>query len=277
MKRIFHVLLMLGALVGPSLADHVITMEATDLGDPGDVSEIQVFMSADNLKMLNPAETTTIVYKAKDEAIYMVDDARKEYVVMNEEMMKQMGDQMEGMSKQMEEMAKQMQEALAQVPEEQREMAEKMMKDKMPAAAMASTPESTIEVVKTGEKENIAGKPCERYDITKNGTKTTEIWVTPWNRADMGEKDFAIFKEMAAFMKEMMSASPFMAQGAENEFFAGVDEIDGFPVMTREFRDGKATEETVLKSVEKKKLDTAVFALPEGYKKVDPFAEMKGQ
>ena len=53
----------------------------------------------------------------------------------------------------------------------------------------------------------------------------------------------------------------------DDSAFAHVREIDGFPVSTKEFEDGKVTDETTLKSVEERSLDPAVFEPPAGYRK----------
>jgi hypothetical protein len=243
-------------------------MQQTDQSAPEMLRQMQIFMSRDNLKMTNPGDAMVIIYKSKDEAVYMVDETEKKVVVMNKETMAQMGSQMDAMMKQM-------QEALAELPPEQREMAEKMMKDKMPAAQSTMTAPK-IEVKKAGEKEDINGKSCERYDITKDGKKTTEIWVTSWKEAGISAEDFAIFRKMAGFMKDMLSSSEFFANAAsENEFFVGIDQIDGFPVMTREFVDGDVTEETVLQSVVEKDLDPSTFEISSEYERFDPMSEMK--
>lgn len=268
MKQMFAVLLILGVFVGSPLADYIVTMQQTDERAPEMLMQMQVFMSEDNLKMMNPGETTTVIYKSKDDAVYMVDDSKRQFIVMNEETMAQMGSQMDAMMKQME-------EALAELPPEQREMAEKMMKEKMPGTQPTMTAPK-VEVKKAGEKKDIDGKPCERYDITKDGKKTTEIWVTSWSEVGMSEEDFAIFREMASFMQNMMSSSDFFKNSvSDNEFFAGIEQIDGFPVMTREFVDGEVTEETVLKSVVEKDLDPSTFEISSDYERFDPMSEMK--
>ncbi len=45
--------------------------------------------------------------------------------------------------------------------------------------------------------------------------------------------------------------------------------MDGFPILSREFRDGQVIRETTLKSAVEKDLDADLFAPPEGYKEVD--------
>lgn len=268
MKRILIVSLMLVSFVGSALADHVVTMESRDPSDPENTTEILVFMTPDNLKMLNKGEASAVIYKSKEETIYMVDDSQKQFTVMDKESIEQIGAQMGDAMKQME-------EALAQMPEEQREMARNMMKGKMPAAS-AATPRPKPEIKKTGEKKTISGKPCHRYDVTKDGVKTTEIWATSWDESDVSKEDFEIFTKMTHFMQDIMSANEFFANSmAQNEFFVGLEEIDGFPILTRDFKDGEVTDETVLKSVEKKSLAPSVFTVPEGYERSDPMSGMR--
>jgi hypothetical protein len=266
MMRMCFTLLMLGLLMGTAVADHIVTMESKDLDtDPPTVTEIQLYMTPDNLKIVDPAQSSVMIYKSKEDAVYMVDESNKQYVIMNRESMAQMNEQMAGMMKQME-------EALAELPEDQREMAKQMMKGKMPQGTTAKAP--VMEVKRVGKTMKVADKPCERYDILKDGVKTTEIWAVPWKMFEVSEKEFAVFKKMASFMKELISASAF-ADKAQDGYFAGIDEIDGFPMLVRQLEGEKVTEETTTKSVKKTKLDATEFDISEDYKQHDPMAGMK--
>lgn len=44
-----------------------------------------------------------------------------------------------------------------------------------------------------------------------------------------------------------------------------MDTIDGFPVLMREFKDGKPATEMLFRSVEKRQLDPGTFEVPAGY------------
>ncbi len=55
--------------------------------------------------------------------------------------------------------------------------------------------------------------------------------------------------------------------------FQMMNEIEGFPVVTRQFEHGRATEETALKSATREALDDELFAPPAGYEEIDPFSQ----
>ena len=48
-----------------------------------------------------------------------------------------------------------------------------------------------------------------------------------------------------------------------------MDEVEGFPILMREFEGGRAVRETRLKSAVEKDLDDELFAPPAGYKQAD--------
>ena len=56
-----------------------------------------------------------------------------------------------------------------------------------------------------------------------------------------------------------------------------LDEINGFPVLVREFDGGLASSEVFLKSATRQSLSNELFSVPDGYKEVDPFAQMGGR
>ena len=51
--------------------------------------------------------------------------------------------------------------------------------------------------------------------------------------------------------------------------FAYLKEMDGYPILSRQFSNGIATEETTLKSIVEQDINQNEFAAPEGYTKQD--------
>ena len=51
-----------------------------------------------------------------------------------------------------------------------------------------------------------------------------------------------------------------------------MEKINGFPVETADYANGEKVSETTLEAVEDKTLEASLFAVPEGYRQVDPFA-----
>jgi hypothetical protein len=169
------------------------------------------------------------------------------------------------MQKAMKELEKQM----GELGPKEREMMEKMLKDKMPPGAALGTERPKPEYRKTETKETKNGYPCVKYDVYTGKEKTQELWVTEWKNIKGSDELMSVFKDMAGFYTEMMKSLEKMAGGMINadrnpmEDFAN---IDGFPVVTRDFQGGELRSETVLKSVSEQDLDPGEFDAPKGYK-----------
>jgi hypothetical protein len=196
---------------------------------------------------------------------------------MDKEMINSVGDQISGAMKQIE-------EALKNVPQEQRDMAKKMMQEHMPEEQKEAEG-AKIKLQKTGQKETRAGYPCHQVTMLYEGRKVRELWVTDWKNIEGGEEASGAFKALGAFFKEMLASlseempDAFGALGTGNMFgdpfdnpFLQFSELDGFPVVSREFaEDGSLESESTLRSSKRMRLDPADFEPPAGYKRQEMF------
>ncbi len=206
-----------------------------------------------------------VIYRGDRREMVIVDHEDKTYVVMDEETLKAIADQMGQM------MAR-VQEALKNVPEAQRAAVEEMMKGRMPDTAAKRAP---AEVRRTGEQGDQMGYPCVKYEVLRGGKVTQELWVTDWSNLEGSAEVRQLFGEMAAFFKQMMDAFASaagelggMVGGLGDSMFALFDEIDGFPVVTRDLgADGALDEESTLRSTRRRTLDPDEFEPPAGYKR----------
>ena len=160
---------------------------------------------------------------------------------------------------------KMMEEQLKNMPPEQAEMMRKMMKGRMPGTASAD-PVEPIRVKKTGEKDTILDHPCVRHDVFVGDDKISEMWVTSWKSAGVKESSFKIMREMGQFYADMLASLPNVGEmGKGRGTMAAMNEIDGFPVLTRTYDGETIVEETYYKSVAEEKVDAAAYEPPEGY------------
>jgi len=203
-----------------------------------------------------------MIYRGDNREMLVVNHDDKSFMSIDMEAIK-------ALAGQMSQVMSQMQEALKNVPESQRAMMEKMMKDKMPKSAGANVPK--VEIKKTGKRDKLNGYPCTRYDVIQEGEKVREMWVTDWKNVDGGKEAIEVFEDMAAFFEELMKAlSSAGGQGLNQmskNMFAHMKELDGFPVVTRDFENGELTTESFLRSSKKVKIDPADFEPPAGYKR----------
>ena len=258
-------------LASPLAAGVVFEIETTYHDRPDGRSErSRVAVDDAHLKMEirssgRRAELDEVVFRRGDRQMLVIDHAEKSYMVMDAATMKRVGGQMS-------EMQKQMQARLKDLPPEQRAMVEKMMKQRMPAAAAQPKPPE-LDVRKTGEKAKKAGYPCVRYDVFRDGDKTLEMWVTDWDNVEGSAAMRDVFLDMSKFYSEMMAPLAKMAGPGGSGMASGhaplqvFAELDGFPVVTRSFAGGELENESVLQSARRAELDPAEFEPPAGYKR----------
>jgi len=203
-----------------------------------------------------------IIFRGDQDAMYMINDKKKEYSVFDREMPEKLG-------KKMDEMKAQMDEALAKMPESQRAMAEKLMK-KNPAFQASEPPERKI--VKTGEEQKIGRFDCTKYDVTEDGVKTQEIWATPWGSTGLKKEDFAAFEQLGAFMKDLTASLSSMMSKLDlgnASLSRDLDAIDGVPIRTISYEDGKPRLQTTIDSIERKDAPEGIYDVNPDYKRKD--------
>ena len=75
-------------------------------------------------------------------------------------------------------------------------------------------------------------------------------------------------KSMAKFAEVLMSAmQKNVPMDLSGNAFAEINQVDGFPVSTRSFDNGRLTDESTFKSARRQTLDPAAFEPPSGYKR----------
>lgn len=272
--RTTWILLLLCALTAPPLAAGVVyEIEVKDHdASPPRTETNEMSAEGKNLKMEidsgGRGSKGEMIYRGDRREMVIVDHDEKSFTVIDEATLREIASQVGAAMSQI-------QEALKNVPESQRKMVEEMMKKRMPQAAPQRP---VVEIRKTGERAEQAGYPCVKYETLLDGRKVSELWVTDWANVEGGAEAVAAFKDMAGFFREMMdafaSASGPMGgfvSDLGNSAFEHLAEIDGFPVVTREF-DGEELEgESTLRSASRRTLDPADFEPPAGYKRREMF------
>jgi len=254
----------------PSAAGVVYEIEVKDHEQsPPKTESMEASIEGRNLKMEIASSDWSdrggrgdMVFRGDRREMVVVYHDDKTYFVLDEETMK-------ALAAQVNEAMSMMDQALANVPEDKRAMVEKMMKDKMPQAQAApERPKS--ELKKTGERATHSGYPCVKYEVLLDGRKIRELWVTDWANIEGGAEVGGVFEDMSEFFKELLDSIPQFADGggADQPFFEHLQELGGFPVVTRDFDDGGDLEsESTLRSARRRTLDPSAFDPPSGYKR----------
>jgi len=209
-----------------------------------------------------------IIFRGDRREMVIVNHGDRSYFVLDEQQLREMADQINQAMASME-------QALAGMPESQRAQMEKMMKDRMPSTGSKREPS---ELKKTGDSDTVNGYPCVKYEVWRGDTKERELWVTDWSNVEGGSDAAQVFMEMAAFMQEMLDSLPEMgeAKSLGDSTFEHLEEMNGYPVMTREYNaSGAVQNESTLKSAREATLDPADFEPPEHYKRKDMMKGMR--
>ena len=242
-------------------------VESSEMSVEGHLVKIGIASSEDK-----GAKKDDVIYNGERRQMVVVDHERKSYMVMDEESISAAAGEVGKAMKEMEDMLKNM-------PEDVRKQIEEAQKQGVSIPGMGqakpNAPQSPFfnrTVKRSGERGTKQGYPCVKYDVfNENKEKVQELWVTDWGNIDGGGEARDAFADMSDFFQEMLEAMPQFG-GEDNSPFEGstpfdlFEEIDGFPIVTREFEDGDLESETVLRSSRRQTLDPDAFEPPPGYR-----------
>jgi hypothetical protein len=244
--------------MGPLFAGVKIVSEDTDLATKKVTTDV-ILLDANRLRVdSDDGRSVLFLTDGGRNRIVMLEKTRNTYQEIDEETVKQLAQQMAGMSAQME-------AALKNLPPEQRAMAEKMMKGKMPQAAAA--PPKTVYTSKGGGSIN--GFSCTKYEGDLSGQKESELCAALPAQLKLSASDLEIFEKMRQFSSTLTSslANSPMRASVPNGY--GFDSgYEGFPIQKTEFVSGQATKRGELKSITRVSFTDADFSLGNA-KKVD--------
>lgn len=245
-------------------ADVVFQMQQKEL-NPESVGEIKGKVKDNDLRMdfyENGTELEgSMVFRGDKNEIIMINHDDKSYMIMDEATMKSLASQIEQAMSQME-------AAMKDLPPDQREKMKEMMKQKMPGAGGGPYVEPVFK--KAGEGK-VNGVSCAKYDVYKGDEKVRQHCVADWNSIEGGQEMMTVMLRMADFMDQM--AKSFSKAGSivgdqmqfEKSVFNQLRQLNGFPVETIEFDDGKAEAESTFQSSEKTTVDASDMEPPAGY------------
>lgn len=197
-----------------------------------------------------------------DKFLY-VDHKDRSYIVMDEAML-------EEVSAKVSDAMKQMEQQLANLPPEQRAMVEQMMKGQMQGMMDNKDAAPAAHKVTAMGNSKWQSYDCRRYAVFEGKEKTQEVCAADLDEIDGADEVMAAFRRMAAYMTKMTESMP-MGAGDHVNPVELMDQIDGFPVHTIDYRNGQVVTEMSLDSVVEKDLDSDLFGAPEGYRRQDPF------
>lgn len=241
-------------LAAAAHADVVMVMETKNMAsDTPTVAVQEMIITADKLSghIRSGGQEQQMIFRGDKKLLWMIDPANKSYMELTEAGLAAMGEQVNA----------ELKKRLAALPADQRAEAEAMLKARMGEGAAPSV----IDAKNTGEKKNVEGHACVKWDLFRDGQKSGEAWVAPRSDFKVTPADFAVFASLVQFFDHVRKSVP-MASGLwrNGDTFAMFQKIDGIPVVTRRLEGDKLMGETALKRLEHKPAPAAEFALPAG-------------
>jgi hypothetical protein len=251
-----------------SLASSVLEMMTTEYSqDPPIVGTVEIMTlgksSRVEITSVTSSESGGMIYDASKKEMIALDHDRQEYFVIDEAAMDKMANKVSDAMRQME-------EALAAMPPEQRALAEQMMRRQMPQQQVASEEENDTTLVTTGEVDSISGYDCEYIDVMEGDLRIRTLCVTSWDDIEEGREVAAAMMELVDFFEAMRNAfsdaGGLAAIDRQRDMFAYMEELNGYPVLSRDYDDAGALQtESRLRSAGHVDLQPEQFQPPSTY------------
>lgn len=226
------------------LVDHDIRADKTELSQ-------KIYVQGGNGRFVDAEGHATLI---RNGTFYIIDDSDKTFVMFDKATMEQL-------AKKISEQMEKMKEQLAQLPPEQRAQMEQMM----PGMAGGDR-KWTVEAIDTGKSDKVDGRACRLWDIKRDGELDDQICVVAYSALPGKENLQAMFANFAKVFEEMAKSVPMLAGMMTNEFSAQ-SKVNGFPVRTRGYENGKlGDDQQVMKVWREEAIPASMFEIPAGYK-----------
>jgi hypothetical protein len=237
--------------VAPSFAAVKIVSEDTDLATKK-VTTDTILLDTNRMRVeSDDGKSVLFLTDGGRNRIVMLDKTHNTYQEIDEETMKQLGQQMAGMSAQME-------AAMKNMTPEQRAMMERMTKGKMPQAA-AAAPKTVYTAKGSG---SVNGFSCTKYEGDLSGVKESEVCAALPAQIKLTPADLQIFEKMKQFSSSLLSALANSPVHISVPSGYGFEEgYEGFPIQKIDFENGQATKRSELKSITRTNFTDADFSL----------------
>jgi hypothetical protein len=223
------------------------------------VSTMQVQSGRARIDTAGGDRSATMIFR--DGAMHILDAQRKTYMVFD----KAAADRTAGaMNDAMAMMRAQMQN----MPPEQRAMMENMMKQRGMSMPSDSAKQPVYDAKATGGSEQVAGRACKVWNITRDGAPWQQVCVVA-NGSVPGQDEFrAVADQMRALSEKMGEVAKQFGGNPWEQDSALAKKLGGVPFITRRYRDGALQpEETIVKVWRTQSIDAGRFDIPAGYTK----------
>jgi hypothetical protein len=215
----------------------------------------KMYVQDGNGRFVDTEGRTTLI---KGNTMYILDDSDKTYIAFDKATMQEL-------AKKIKAAMDKAKEQISKLPPEQRAQAEQMMGGPM-AGMDADTQKYTVDAVDTGKSDKVEGRACKVWDIKRNGQLDDQYCVAAFSALPGKENFQTVFANFAKVFEEMTKTVPMLSGMMANEFDA-LSKVNGYPVRTRGYSDGKLEDtEHLVKTWREESMPASLFDIPAGYK-----------
>lgn len=204
------------------------------------------------------SRTSTAIFK--NDVFYTLDNAKKKYMAMDRATMEQ------SMTR-VNDMLEQMRAKSANLPPEQRAMLDQMAKQ----LGGTSDPKQRAPVYDAqpaGGSDTVNGRSCKLWNITRDGQPTQQLCVASFSSLPGADEVASVSKKMLALFEKMGDRFREQVSLGMQQQSATLAKIDGYPIMSRTYHDGKLSPESfIVKAWEQRSLDANKFEIPKDFVK----------
>jgi hypothetical protein len=251
-----YVASLIAGLFMAGVAEAGVYVEIVDRDIPTNKSELaqKMYVQGGNGRFVDSEGHASII---KGDVMYIVNDEDRSYTVLDKATIEAMG-------KKMTAVIDQAKQQLAKLPPEQRAQMEAMLGKQIPA--LAGGMKRTVDVTDTGKSEKVDGRTCRVWDVKRGGELDEQICVVSFAQLP-GKEDFqAVFRRFAAIFEDIAKSVPDLA-GMMNSEYETLNKINGFPVRSRDYEEGKLGDsEHLVKVWREEPIPASMFEVPAGYR-----------
>ncbi|MGI9534100.1 MAG: DUF4412 domain-containing protein [Thermodesulfobacteriota bacterium] len=152
---------------------------------------------------------------------------------------------------------------LENLPPEQRELVEKMIKEREAESGLQRNTKIVISVKNTEQTEKIAGYTSKKYDVMYNENLNEEIWLTN----DLNIQKELDINKMSSLMNEFKKVNKRLGDNSvkNEDAFINLFKEGGFPMKTIDHSFGESVYVEEVVDVNQKDIPVTEFDLPKGY------------
>lgn len=224
------------------------------------------------LRMDLPSEqdgaSTSMIFLGDEDRLLAVNHSEKSYFQLDEETVTALADRLGGG---MEQAMAAMQEQLKNLPPEQRAVAEKMMKERMPQMAGASqVAVAKPDIRRTSNRATVAGVACVDFEVWRGGVREQVMCVADWSKVPDARQAMAAMEAMAGFSERVLGVLQEKMGGQlgmPSNPFAELEALGGLPIRVREYDGGVLSSESILTSIVSGSVPTSLLSEPAGYRR----------